>query len=107
MTPLAASKDDEVFFHKQGKPVVGRVAAAGKHGCTIEHDGKPHKVRWEHIAGHKKRAPQQHRVVEEGEDGIIVANQHGHHRFVAIPPEARADQLVLDKPKKTPDNSGA
>lgn len=82
---------DELFFHKAGKPVVGKVVAAGKHGCTLEHEGKQHKVKWEHISGHKSRVPQQYNVIEHGDDGLIVENQHGHRRFVGIPPEARED----------------
>lgn len=90
-----ANRDDEVYFHKGGQPVSGKVLCSGKHGCTVEHDGKQHKVKWEHLAGHKKRAPQRYSVVEEGEDGLIVQDQHGKRRLVSIPPEARAERLVL------------
>lgn len=98
-TPTAY-RGDEVFFHKGGRPVSGKVLSTGRHGCTIEHCGAPHKVKWEQISGHKKRAPQRYHVVENGEDGMIVRNQHGEHRYVGIPPEARGERLVLDDGKK-------
>lgn len=80
---------DEVFFHKGGQPVHGKVLSAGKHGCTVDHEGKQHKLKWDHVSGFKSRVPQQYSVVEHGEDGLIVQNQHGRRRYVGIPPEAR------------------
>lgn len=91
---------DEVFFHKGGQPVSGKVVCVGRHGCTVEHEGKQHKVRHEHIVGHKKRAPQRYRVLEHGEDGLIVADSTGARRYVGIPPEARGERLVLGGGKK-------
>ncbi len=82
---------DEIFFHRNGTPVVGKVVASGKHGCTVEHEGKHHKVKWEHVSGFKSRVPQQFKVIEHGEEGLIVENQHGKRRYVGIPPEARED----------------
>lgn len=97
---MNASKDDEVYFHHKGVPKSGKVLCTGKHGCTVDSAGEQHKLKWEHIAGHKKRAPQRYTVVEEGEDGLIVQDASGKRRFVAIPPEARAERLELAKPKK-------
>lgn len=102
MNPGCASKDDEVYFHKSGVPVSGKVVCTGRHGCTVEHEGAHHKVKWEHLSGHKKRAPQRYTVVEEGEDGIIVKDAAGKRRYVGIPPEARAEQLKLDEEQKRP-----
>lgn len=82
---------DHVFFHKSGQPCSGKVLSAGKHGCCVEHEGKTHKLKWEHVSGHKSRVPQQYQVVDNGEDGLIVENQHGVRRYVGIPPEARED----------------
>ena len=97
---------DEVFFHHNGVPKVGKVLCAGRHGCTVDHEGTKHKLKWEHLAGHKSRAPQTYKVMEHGEDGLIVVNQHGHRRYLAIPPEAKAEQLQVDQPtKKTPTNT--
>ena len=94
------SRDDEVFFHHNGQPKVGKVLCSGRHGCTVEHEGTQHKLKWEHIAGHKSRAPQQYNVEHHGDDGMIVRNQHGQRRYIAIPPEAREEQLELAKPAK-------
>ena len=91
---------DEVFFHKGGHPVSGRVLCTGKHGCTIDHGGKQHKVRWEHVVGHKKRAVQRFHVLEQGEDGLIVADGTGRRHYVGIPPEARPERLVVGAGKK-------
>ena len=90
-----AARGDEVFFHRSGKPVSGKVLCAGRHGCTVAHGGKQHKVKWEHISGHKKRAVQRYKVVEKGEDGLIVADDSGQRRYVGIPPEARGERLVV------------
>ena len=92
-----AAPGDEVYFHHKGVPKSGRVVCIGKHGCTVEHEGAQHKLKWEHLAGHKKRAPQRYKVVEEGEDGVIVQDDSGRRRLVSIPPEARVERLKLDK----------
>lgn len=97
---MSASPGDEVFFHHKGVPKAGKVLCAGKHGCTVEHEGEQHKLKWEHLAGHKTRAPQRYTVVEEGEDGLIVQDASGKRRLVSIPPEARAEQLELEPQKK-------
>jgi len=94
-----ANKDDEVFFHHKGVPKSGKVLCAGKHGCTVDHEGTKHKLKWEHVAGHKSRAPQNYKVHEHGEDGLIVADDSGKRRLVRIPPEARAEQLELGPQK--------
>lgn len=91
---------DEIFFHKGGKPVSGKVVCTGRHGCTVEHDGQHHKVKWEHVSGHKKRAVQRYHVVEEGEDGLIVADHTGNRRYIGIPPEARQEKLTLSPAKR-------
>lgn len=102
----SAYAGDEVFFQKGGQPVAGKVLCTGKHGCTVEHGGQQHKVRHEHIIGHKKRAMQRYRVVDQGEDGLIVQDQTGKRRYVGIPPEARGERLALDGAKR-PHNPGA
>ncbi|WP_441280584.1 hypothetical protein [Tardiphaga sp. 862_B3_N1_1] len=97
---MSANKDDEVYFHHNGEPKSGKVLCAGKHGCTVDHGGKQHKLKWEQIAGFKKRAPQRYTVVEEGEDGIIVQTKDGKRRLVSIPPEARAERLEVGKKQR-------
>lgn len=98
--PRTAYTGDEVFFHKAGQPVSGKVLCAGRHGCTVEHEGKPHKVKWEQLAGHKKRAMQRYKVLEKGEDGLIVQDGSGARRYVGIPPEAKSEHLELEKKKR-------
>ena len=94
-----ASIGDEVFFHHQGEPKVGKVLCVGKHGCTVEHEKEQHKLKWEHIAGHKTRAKQDYTVEHHGEDGMIVKDKDGKKRYIAIPPEARAEQLSVGAAK--------
>lgn len=100
-TPRAYA-GDEVYFHKAGSPASGKVLCTGQHGCTVEHDGKPHKVRWEHLLGHKKRAVQRFHVEEHGEDGMIVRDSTGKRHYVGVPPEAKAERLELAKSTVTP-----
>lgn len=88
---------DEVYFHKAGQPVAGKVLCSGKHGCTVEHEKKLHKVKWEHVLGHKKKAVRRYHVEDEGEDGMIVRDDTGRRHFVGVPPEARAERLELTK----------
>lgn len=90
-----ANKHDEVYFHHNGEPKSGKVLSAGKHGCVVDHQGTRHKLKWQHVAGHKSRAPQTYKVEEEGEAGLIVTDDKGKRRLVRIPPEARAEQLQL------------
>ena len=91
---------DEVFFHKAGQPVSGKVLCAGRHGCTVEHGGTQHKVKWDQVAGHKKRGVQRYKVVEQGADGLIVEDGSGRRRYVGVPPESRAEKLSLEKNRR-------
>lgn len=96
-SPSTAYRGDEVYFRKGGQPVAGKVLCSGRHGCTVEHDGEHHKVKYEHLLGHKKRAPQRYHVEDEGEDGLIVRDGNGKRHFVGVPPEAKAERLELLK----------
>lgn len=98
-TNISAYPGDEIFFHHRGQPKAGKVLAAGAHGCTV-HDGeKEHKLKYEHIAGFKKRQPQRYHVVDQGEDGLIVQDANKRRRYVGIPPEARQERLELETQK--------
>lgn len=92
-----AALDDEVFFHDKTGPKSGKVVAAGQHGCTVEHGGQHHKVKWEHVAGIKKRAQVRYTVLEKGEDGLLVRDQRGMRRYVGVPPEAKGERLQIAK----------
>lgn len=90
-------KGDEVYFRHASGPTAAKVLCTGKHGIQVHHEGKPHKVKWEHVLGHKTRAPQKYDVLDEGEDGLIVQDQHGQRKYLNVPPEARGEKLVLEK----------
>lgn len=86
---------DEIYFEcsKTG-PRAGRVRARGKHGCTIDCDGEQHKVRWEKVLGHKKRARKRYTILDEGEDGVIVQDAAGQRRYLSVPPNSGEDPLI-------------
>lgn len=87
---------DEVYFRHHLGPTSGRVVCHGKHGATIEMaDGKQHKVKWQHVLAHKRRAAQSYQIEDEGEDGMIVVDAAGGRHFIGIPPEAREDRMVV------------
>lgn len=86
--------DDHIYVHHRGQPCTGIVRAHGKHGVTVEIDGGHHKVKWEHVLGHKRRAPQRYNVVDEGEDGMLVEDGNGRRRFVAIENDSKEDPMV-------------
>lgn len=93
---------DEVFFHHNGTPKSGKVIASGKHGCTVEHEGKHHKIKWGCLSGHKKRTKQSYTVDDLGEEGMIVRAADGSKRFVSIPHESKAEQYALQQKSKRP-----
>ena len=84
-TPIPGIEpDDHVFFRHDAKGVAsGRVVCHGKHGCTIDHEGKHHRVYWSNVLGHKERKERSFNVVEHGEAGAIVEDEKGKRRFVS------------------------
>ena len=88
---------DHVYFQHKDGPQAARVLAVGRHGITVHHGEQPHRVRWEHVLGHKKRISQKYSVLEEGEDGMIVADAAGKRRYLNISPESRGEKMVLGK----------
>ena len=89
--------DDLYFHHPEHGAAVGRVLAHGKHGVTLKHKETPDPLqcKWDAVLGHKKRVAQKMHIVDEGEDGVIVKDASGKHQFIAIPPEAREDKLIV------------
>ena len=85
---------DHLYVHHKGQPCTGRVAARGRHGVTVEIDGKHHGVKWQDVLGHKQRAPLKYSVIDHGEDGMLVADQRGRRRYVAMPNESKEDPMV-------------
>jgi predicted kinase len=88
---------DHVYFRHLKGPHAGEVLATGRHGITVRHEGKPHRVKWEHVLGHKSRKAQKYDVLDEGEDGLIVQDEGGQRRYINVPPEARGEKMVLGK----------
>lgn len=77
------SRGDHVYFQARDGARSGKVLAAGKHGATVESEGQRHRVYWHHVLGHKERVRHRVSLVERGEDGAIVQDEAGQHRFVA------------------------
>ena len=88
---------DHVYFQHKDGPQSAQVKAIGKHGITVDHGGKPHRVHWHKVLGHKQRCEQRYDVLEEGEDGLIVQDQRGQRKYLNIPPEARGEKMMLEK----------
>ena len=80
---MPASVGDEIYFHHNGQPKTGKVVCHGKHGCQAKDcEGNLHKLKWDAIAGHKKRAVTSVKVLEDGEDAAIVENNYGHRQLL-------------------------
>ncbi len=88
---------DHIYFRHAKGPQSAPVIARGAHGVTVKHGAEPHKVRWEHVLGHKTRVQKHYDILEEGEDGLIVKDGTGSRRFLKVPPESRHDGLMLEK----------
>lgn len=85
---------DHLYVHHQGQPCTGVVAAHGRHGVTVTLGGKHHKIKWEHVLGHKKRAQQRYTIIDQGEDGMLVEDGQGRRRFIGVPNESKEDPMV-------------
>lgn len=91
------SVGDHVYFKHSDGPRSARVTATGKHGITVRHEKKHHKVKWNNVLGHKSRKAQKYDVLDEGEDGLIVQDEKGQRKYINVPPESRGEKMVLDK----------
>lgn len=85
---------DHIYVHHRGSPCTGRVLSHGAHGVTVHIDGQQHRVKWDKVLGHKRRAVQRYNIVDEGEDGMIVADAAGRRRYIATPNDAKEDPMV-------------
>lgn len=88
-------KNDEVYFDHPSGPRSGRILAYGKHGCTIDCEGKRHKVKWDRVSGHKKRSELSYNVVDHGEDGMIVEDSSGRRRFIGVPMQNAPERIII------------
>ena len=86
---------DEVYVRHTKGPCVGKVLSHGQHGAVIQIGSHQHRVPWKHVLAHKTRAAQSYEVEDEGEDGMIVRDAAGGRHFIAIPPEAREEKMVV------------
>ena len=96
--PAQAAPDvergDEVYFRHKTGPLAGKVLSRGAHGVIVEHKGKRHPVRWGDLHGHKVKVRPEVKVVDQGEDGMIVEDRSGGRRFVHDPLEPPREQMV-------------
>lgn len=74
---------DHVYFRCDDGPAYGCVLACGRHGITVEQDGKRRTVYWHDVLGHKQRARPSYRVLDRGEDGVIAEDERGRRVFIA------------------------
>lgn len=80
-----AERGDSVYFRHKSGPCSGAVAASGRTGCIVDCEHGRNKVRWEHYLGHKARIQPNYRVVDDGDDGLIVQDGDGRRRYVHDP----------------------
>lgn len=85
---------DQIYIHHKDGPCCGRVVCHGKHGATVDVEGRQHRVKWDKVLGHKQRAPQRFNVLDHGEDGMLVEDAQGRRRFIKTPNESKEDPMV-------------
>lgn len=103
---------DEIYFgHPEHGLLCGRVVAVGRDGCQVAHelagDAKYLPVTWEQIHGHKARAERKFVVVDQGEDGAIVEDEHGKRAYLhgEIPADESSEDLNQQPLRKAWGNS--
>ena len=104
--PARADLGDEVYYrHPVHQVTHGKVIAHGQHGATCRHeDGETHQVLWADLLGHRKRRERAFRLVDQGEDGAILADERGQRHFLAGEiPWPEADPAVAVAPDPDPD----
>lgn len=82
--PRLVTGDCVYYRHPEtGDPHHGEVAAIGEHGFLVDADGGgEHRVLWDRYLGHRKRKDQRYRVVDRGEDGLLVEDESGKRLYV-------------------------
>lgn len=93
---------DDLYVHHEGQPCTACVVAHGRHGVTVKVGDKHHKMKWDKVLGHKKRAQQRYDVIEQGEDGMLVQDAQGRRRYVAIPNDSKEDPMVAKSFSRRP-----
>lgn len=98
--PPVADIGDEVYYrHPVHQVTSGKVIAHGQHGATCRHaDGETHQVLWDDLLGHRQRRQRAFTVIDQGEDGAIVADEDGKRHFLAGGLPAPEEELPEDEP---------
>lgn len=88
--------DSLYIHHPERGPLAVKVHAQGRHGITAtDSEGNWHRAKWQHVLGAKQRLSQRLTLVDQGEDGAVLADDQGQRRFMQWPIE---DQKA-EKPK--------
>ncbi len=95
---------DHVYFRHGADVRHGHVRACGEHGATINADGETHRVTWDRVMGHKKRAEIKVKVVDQGEDGAIVEDDKGNRFYLKSADEGGGEK---DEPMHKSMKAGA
>lgn len=102
-------RGDQVYFTGPAGVNVGRVLCHGKHGATLDCQGQRTPVRWEHLLGHKERVSYRARVIDQGEDGMVVEDDSGERSFLAgqlpEPEPTEPPTEPQDQPQQEPENA--
>lgn len=76
--PGVRVKDSVYFKHPELGVTHGVVAAVGEHGFTADSDeGNECGVPWGDFVGHRKRAKRTVKVIDHGEDGMMLEEEDG------------------------------
>lgn len=89
ITPPDLVQGDCVYYRHPETDQIhhGTVAAKGEHGFLADADGGgEHRVTWDRYVGHRRRVERRMRIVDEGEDGVVMEDDLGRRIFVARDP---------------------
>lgn len=89
---------DELYFRHNEGPCHGKVICRGKAGVHLTCEHGTHKVRYEHVLGHRVRAHPMCKVVDSGDDGAIVEDPDGRRRYIHDPGEPETHDLAKSLP---------
>lgn len=76
--PGVRVKDSVYFKHPELGVTHGVVAAVGEHGFTADsEEGNECGVPWGDFVGHRKRSKRSVKVIDQGEDGMMLEEEDG------------------------------
>lgn len=81
---VGVAMGDSVYYRHPdtGQAHHGIVAAIGVHGFTADSEEGEHRVLWEGLLGHRRRAERKLTIVDRGEDGSIMEDENGKRVYV-------------------------